>query len=419
MSRRFRIVVIYLTGQGLTQLLNLLVGFALLRWLNLDNYAQFSVAFGFQVTLSLLTDLGFSGTIVALVGTRGNEADILGAYIRSGRRFRNIMLLCLTPIASIFYIGIARQHHWSTTTSILLFLSVISSIYFTGMGSYYAAPLLIHGRLRTYYRIQTYSALFRILSSALLYLCGGLNAWTASWSNTITFSLIGFLNLRASRDLVRVPREPDPIYTKRMVRFVAPNLPGIIFYSFQGQISLFLISFFGHTQNIAEVSALGRLGQVFLVFSGFNTAVIEPYMARLPENKVAKNFVRIFAIASFLCCLVCLAAFIAPKIFLLLLGAKYKSLYRETGWLVLGSSLSYLTGVAYTMGGARRWVYWLTSWLTIGLILVTQLVFLLLFKINDTIHVIYFGVAAGAAHLLSILINSVYGYIKGPSVEIE
>ncbi len=122
-------LLVYLAGQGLVQFTNLLTGLLLLRWLAVDNYAQFIVAFTFQLTLGFLTDLGFSGTIVALVGPRGNDPAVIGSYIRSGRHIRNILLLCLTPIAAIFYVQIVRQHHWTTLrVSDRCFASIVASI---------------------------------------------------------------------------------------------------------------------------------------------------------------------------------------------------------------------------------------------------------------------------------------------------
>lgn len=416
--RRLRIVAVYTTGQGLAQLLNLLIGFLLLRWLNISNYAQFSVAFGFQVTMGLLTDLGFSGTIIALVGPRGDDPSVVGSYIRSGRRLRNLMMAWLTPVAAIAYIGIVRQHHWDARSSTLLFLSIVASIYFSGMVSYYAAPLLIHGRLTHFYRHQLAGAGMRIVLSAALYFAGGLNAWTTSWVNALGMLLIGWLNARESRPFITLPAHPDPAATRQMVHYVLPNLPSLIFFALQGQISLFLISFFGQTRSIAEVGALGRLGQIFLLLSGFNGVVIEPFMARLPKERVLRSFLIVLAAASAISAVICLAGFFEPRLFLLLLGARYASLQRETGWLVLASCIGYLVGVVWTMTAARRWIFWISSWVTIGLILTAQIVFLCLCRVDSTLHVIWFGVTTSAAYLVSVLFNSAYGFIRGPRIQI-
>lgn len=417
--RRFRMLLVYLTGQGIVQLLNLLTGLLLLRWLSVDNYAQFIVAFTFQVTLSLLTDLGFSGTIIALVGPRGGDSAVVGSYIRSGRHLRNVMTACLTPVAAIFYFGIVRQHHWAVSTSVLLFVSIVASIYFSGMVSYYGAPLLIHGRLSHYYRHQLAGAGLRIVVCGVLYLAGGLNAWTTSWVNAVGLLLIGWLNVRGSQPFISLPVHPDSAVTRQMIRYVMPMMPGIIFFGFQGQISLFLISFFGQTRSIAEVGALGRLGQIFILLSGFNGAVIEPFMARLPDHRVLRNYLLIAATAAAICVPICCVGFFEPKLLLLLLGPKYASLQRETGWLVLGSCMGYLVGVLWTMTAARRWIYWTTTWTSIGLILTAQILFLCRFRVDSTLNAILFGLTTNLAYLVATLFNSAYGFVHGPKIKIQ
>lgn len=417
-KRRLQILLVYLTGQGLVQLISLSIGLLLLRWLNVENYAQFVVAFSFQTTFGLLTDLGFSGTIIALVGPRGNDPDVVGTYIRSGRHLRNVMLLYLTPVAAIIYVYIAREHHWGVVSSVLLFVSIVVSIYINGVVSYYGAPLLIRGRLAHFYRHQLVGAAFRLGVSALLYMTGGLYAWTASWVNCMGFFLIGWLNAKESKPFATLPKRPDREATRKMIRYIMPTLPNLIFYALQGQISMFLISLFGQTRSIAEVGALGRLAQVFLLLGGFNSAVIEPYMARLPKERVLKSYLFVMAVAFAICAVLTTVGFTEPRLLLLLLGHRYASLQRETGWLVFGSCLAYAMGVAWTMTAARRWIYWTTTWVTIGTITVTQVVFLFICKVDTTAHVVYFGVATYAAHLASILFNSAYGYIRGPRIEI-
>lgn len=417
--RRSRVLLVYFTGQGLVQFTNLLTGLLLLRWLAVDNYAQFIVAFSFQVTLGFLTDLGFSGTIVALVGPRGNDPAVIGSYIRSGRHIRNVMLLCLTPVAALFYAQIVRQHHWATLTSVILFASIVASIYFSGMISYYGAPLLIHGWLSHYYRNQLAGSLFRILISGALYLSGSLTASTTSWANALGFLVIGWLNARESGRFVKLPAHPDPKTTRQMMQYVLPSLPSLIFFALQGQISLFLISFFGGTRNIAEVGALGRLGQLFLMLSGFNAAVIEPFMARLPKQRVLRSYLTIAAIASAVCVPICWLGFLHPQILLLVLGTKYSSLRRETGWLILSSCIAYLVGVLWTMTAARRWIYWTTTWVNVSLILATQIVFLCQFRVDTTLNAILFGLATNAAYLLAVLFNSAFGFVRGPKIKIH
>jgi O-antigen/teichoic acid export membrane protein len=204
-----------------------------------------------------------------------------------------------------------------------------------------------------------------------------------------------------------------------MVRYAMPNMPSLIFYALQGQISIYLISIFGNTQNIAEVGALGRLAQMFLILNSFNGTVIEPYMARLEKQKVARSFVLILAAALGICAVICTVGFLTPGILLWLLGPHYSSLRLETGWLLVGGCFTYLVGVVWYMTTARRWVYWSTSWITIALILVTQITYLSLVRIDSTMHAVLFTVASTSAHFLSTLINAAVGFVRGPRIKIE
>jgi hypothetical protein len=329
------------------------------------------------------------------------------------------MLLCLTPVAALFYVQIVRQHHWATLTSVILFASIVASIYFSGMISYYGAPLLIHGQLSHFYRNQLAGALFRLMICGALYLAGSLSASSTSWVNALGFLVIGWLNARESRRFIKLPARPDPKTTRQMMQYVLPSLPSLIFFALQGQISLFLISFFGRTRSIAEVGALGRLGQLFLLLSGFNAAVIQPFMARLPDKRVLRSYLTIILFALAICVPVCSIGFFDPKLPLLLLGPKYASLNQETGWLILSSCIGYLVGLLTLMNAARRWIYWTTSLTDIGVAIAAQILFLYRFKVDTTINAIFFGLATNAAYLAATLFNSAYGFINGPKIRID
>jgi len=418
LHRRARVVVVYLTGQGLVQIVTMLIGLLMLRWLAIAEYAQFSLAFSFQTTFSMLTDLGITATITALVGTRINDASVVGDYVRSGRHVRNMMLLVLSPVALISYIYIAHLHQWSFLASALLFLSIVVSVYASGMISCFTPPLLIHRQLSSYYRISLTSVLLRGAASAAMHFLHLLNAWVAAWINTAAILINGLMTKRKALAYVALPAITKPEITRQMFHYALPALPSAIFYALQGQISIFLISIFGNTRNIAEVGALGRLGQLFLLLAGFNQMVIEPFMARQPKHRVARNFLLILSVAVAICTVICLLGFMESRWILLLLGPNYSKLQHETGWLLLSSCLSYLIGVVWYMSTARRWIFWSTSWVTIGLIVVTQAAFLTLFRVDTTMHAIWFMTASTAAQLLAVLFNSVYGYIRGPRIKI-
>ena len=75
------------------------------------------------------------------------------------------------------------------------------------------------------------------------------------------------------------PENPeDKAEILRLTKHLAANA---VFYCVQGQITVFLISFFGRqATSVAEVGALGRLAMIFTVISNLLTNVFVPAFAR-------------------------------------------------------------------------------------------------------------------------------------------
>jgi O-antigen/teichoic acid export membrane protein len=397
----------------------MITGFLLLRWLSVEAYAQYSVAFGFQSTLSMLIDLGFSGSIIALVGERGSDKKVIGAYIRSAKYFRYRFFSILIPLAAIAFPLVTLKQNWHWTTQILLFVSIVGSIFFQGWVSFYSAPLLINQELKNFYQPQIVTAVGRISLCCMLYLVSILNSWTTAWLNSASIALNGFLYRKNGTLLLEEPKNSDPGINREMLRYLAPLIPGIIFTAFQGQISLLLITLFGHTQNIAEVAALGRLGQLFSIIGAFNGVIIEPYIAKINRQHLLPRYFQILAAAITLSIFLCGFAFIFPEPLLWVLGSKYQNLRIETGWMVAVSCIDYVGGVMWVMHSARKWVYWWHTTIYIMSLLLTQIVCVVFMPLNTTLNVIYFSLIMGLVMLVVHIIGGTYGFIRGSRKLVE
>ena len=79
------------------QALQLFTGLLLANWLSIEAYSEYGVALGFQNMLNILTDLGITGSIIALVGDRIHDRETIGRFTRAALSFRNVMLLTLGP----------------------------------------------------------------------------------------------------------------------------------------------------------------------------------------------------------------------------------------------------------------------------------------------------------------------------------
>src|SRR5438128_1107189 len=137
------------------------------------------------------------------------------------------------------------------------------------------------------------------------------------------------------------------------VVFIAPVLYAMlianaVFYCFQGQITVFLISFFARrAASVAEVGALGRLAMIFTVLTNLLINIFVPAFARCQEKRKLRYLYAAIAGGVILFSAVVLGgAALFPNQFLLVLGNRYTHLHRE---LLLMVGVAVITALSGTL----------------------------------------------------------------------
>jgi O-antigen/teichoic acid export membrane protein len=324
------------------------------------------------------------------------------------------MLVITLAVAAVAFPLVTWRQEWGAGTKLLLFSAIALAVMFQGW-MMYGSPLLVHRRLRSYYRPQIASAALRLACCLALYAAGLLSAWTAAWLGALAVGFVGLSYRRAARDCVREPAASDAEANRQMLRYLAPLMPGVVFSAMQGQLTVAIITVFGSTEKIAEVSALGRIAQLFLLLSAFNAVLLEPYVARLPAVLLRRRYAQILGAAVLLAVVIGAAGFAFPGPLLWLLGPKYVGLERETSWMVLTACISYVSGVMWTMHAARRWVFWWGTVAYIVALLVVQIACALTLDLSQTMPVIWFGTVTALAASGVHSATGIYGLCRKPA----
>lgn len=417
--RRRRIVQIltsFFLGQGAAQGISLLAGLFLVHTLSVEAYAQFGLATGFQSLFSVLMDFGFASTIIPMVGEQRDDLALIGRYVRSAKHMRDLAFWTIAPVTVVAFLFIMHKQHWSLTIQLLLLGSVLLALYSGGKVSYYSAPLFIFGRLREYYGPQIVLGAGRLLAYVGLEFVGGLNAWTAAALSALNITVNGSWLGKKSRPYLKWPEKEDPATDRELIHYILPAAPAMIFAAFQSQITLFLVSIFGRSVDIAQVAALGRIGQLFSVLMTFNMIVVEPYIARLSRERLLSTYLKFLLLASAASTPVVLVAFSWPRAYLWLLGSKYEILGGLLGWVVFASCLNYIAGLMWIMNRARKWIFWSGSALEVCLLLVLQTAYIICIGVKTTRQAIFLTFAMSFCYLIAHGYVSVYGFIKGPRI---
>ena len=408
----------FFVGQAALQVVSLLIGLFLVRSLSVRAYAQFGLALGFQATASILMDLGFASTIVPLVGDRGSDRALVGRYVRGAKSLRDRSFLILSPFVALTFVVITHKQGWGWPIQLGLLASVLLALYSSSAASYYAVPLFLYRRLREFYLLQTASGAGRLVVYLVLNAIGALNSITAAGAAALNATLNGFLLKRKGGTSIDWPEQDDPGIRKEIIQYILPALPAILLGAFHGQVALFLISIFGSTVNIAQVAALGRLGQIYYMLMTFNVVVVEPYVAKLQRHRLLPNYLRLIAAACLGGAVLVTFTFAFPEIFLWVIGPRYADLRGLIGWVVLTACINYVAGLIWIMNRSRKWLFWRGSIAEISLLATVQIGYLLIFGVRTTRAAVMFNLASSFCYVIAHSYVAIHGFTKGARGEV-
>ena len=409
-AKWFRVITAFVVGQSLVQLLQVASGILLFHWLSVEEYAQYTIAFAFQISAGLLVEVGLSGTIIALVGKNIDDKKIVGSYINAAESYSNKLFKYVSIACIIIFPILTFRQNWPIHTIIILLISIIISLYFSGWFSFYAPPLRMHQKIKVLYSLQVKSGVIRLGLLSIMYVASILNSGLASLVGSIHTFINGYWVKKASREFIDEKSEATKKAKEEMITLVKPILPIIIFTAFHGQIMVLISSIFGGSNEIAEIGVLSRIGQLYTVFSMAGGVLIVPYIAKLQAQQLLKSFIWIIlAIISFFAMII-LVGYIYPEPFLLILGPKYGHLKFEIVLLLISSGLA-LTGILiWEMNQARKWMYGFDSMLTIGGTIALQILCIYIFNLSHIADILISSIITNAFTVLIRLSSTFYGF---------
>jgi hypothetical protein len=84
------------------------------------------------------------------------------------------------------------------------------------------------------------------------------------------------------------------------------------------------------------------------------------------------------------------------------------------GWILLSSSLAYLTNVLFSMHSARKWIFTWGVWAYIVSVLFSQCIMLFFMDLSTTYSVVLFGIYSSAASFLVQVVWGFYAFSREP-----
>jgi O-antigen/teichoic acid export membrane protein len=396
---RARIIGNFAAVQAVVQVIGFLSGILLIRWMSQPEYAYFTIANSMQATINLLADIGISVGLVSIGGRvwqdrhRFGELIVTGLHVR--RKLGAAAILIVTPIMCSML--------WKNGAP-LLYTAILAVIVVAGLLLQFSVGVLsVVPRLRAdVTRIQIIDFTGAVVRLALFvaFAFWILNAGIAVAVASAVFLLQYLMLRRYVNAVVDLGAHENPQDRQEIMRLTKHLAANAVFYCFQGQITIFLISFFARqVSSVAEVGALGRLAMIFAVLSNLLTNVFVPEFARCQSaRKLRWLFLAIVGGVAAFSLAVVAGAVLLPNQFLFVLGHKYAHLHRELFLMVAGSVIAALTGTFWALNASKAWIH--GAWLYIPLTLGTQLALIPFTDFSSVAGVLNFNLLSAVPNLL-------------------
>ena len=403
---RARIVGNFALVQAGVQVIGFLSGILLVRWLSQREYAYFTIANTMQGTINLLADIGISVGLVSIGGRVWHDRHRFGELINTGlavrRRLGALAIVVVTPI---MYFMLVKNGASNLYSAVLIVAVLVGLVIQLSIGVLSVVPRLRSdiGRIQI---IDVTGAIVRLLLlAALLFI--SLNAGVAVAVASAVFLLQYAMLRHYVTGVVDLSAPANPEDRHEIIRLTRHLAANAVFYCLQGQITIFLISFFAHRVSaVAEVGALGRLAMIFTVLSNLLANVFVPAFARCQSRrKLRWLYAAILGgVVAFSLVVVGFAA-IFPEQFLFVLGSKYAHLRYELLLMVGGAVVGSLTGTFWALNASKAWVA--GAWLYIPLTLATQIALIPYTNFSSVTGVLMFNLLSAVPNLL---LNAVLSY---------
>ncbi|MCM8775345.1 MAG: hypothetical protein NC930_03205 [Candidatus Omnitrophica bacterium] len=388
----------FLAGQGLAQLINLVTGFLILRFLSLEEYAFYLIANVLLTIGNIGSDMGLSQALITFGSQVKDDSYKLGTIFKTAQKYRRQLYFFMSILVVVLMPLMTGRHHWSLNYVSLCICIVLLSNWFQQGINLRGSVLYIHQDTKGLTYSSGGGAILRLVM--VLAVCP---AWPYA-INVLIINLLGFgmtnaiLNGKCRpymQEVVTPSLEQEAVLKK----FIRPLIAHNIFYMFQGQISIFLLSIFGYVASIAQVGALSRLGQILSLILLLNPFFIHPYFARIQDKKTyIEKGLQVILFLSFISALVLISSLAFPQWWLIILGENYKNFTAELPVALVCSLISLFDAVIFTMRIAQGYTRG-QSW-TIAVGIGIQILFLAGHGVKDTLDGLIFNSLIAASMLI-------------------
>jgi O-antigen/teichoic acid export membrane protein len=346
----------FLFSQTFVQGVAAATGLLGLWYLNKTEFAQLSLCLSVLTLFSSLTDMGSGSAINSIGGPMVHDRDRhrFGIFIATVSEVRLVLLIVTFPILALWSATLLLNNGATLLEAATLTIATLIAVVTLLATSTLRAAGLLMGNHKTIQKYDLIAATMKIACSALT-----IFLWPTALGMMLALALSGLLNyllLKKRFAFITHDALPTAEYRGKIWNVVRSLSPNSIFFAVQGQLGLYIISFLGPTDRVADLGALGRFGIVAAIFGSVLQSLVAPRLARVaPAENITFKYVLISGLSLGAALSLAALALVAPDIVLLILGEQYSHLSAECFLALSSVGLTMFAAALLTMNLARGW----------------------------------------------------------------
>jgi hypothetical protein len=398
--------------QGLVQAFTALAGLLIVRGLSKPEYALFAIANSMQGTCNLLADVGIGIGVRSIGGRVWSDPARFGQLLNTTLGLRRKFAVCSLSICLPIAVWMLWRNGAGLPVTIGLCMVLVASVIPLLGVTAWSTSAQLHGEYRRMQKLDLGNAVMRCAMIGLLALTR-LNAILASLVGAVGNWVQMIFLRRWAREKIVADAPANAEDRRELMRLSLKSLPNAIFFCFQGQVTLLILTLFGNRTGIANIAALGRISLLFSVVTVIFSNVLAPRFARCQEAaRLPKLYLAL--VAGILCVTtpLVLLAWLFPQPFLWLLGAKYSYLKQECGWVVAAGCIGQIAGTMWGLNCAKAWIRY-QAVIFIPVILAAQALTALCLDLRQFHNVLVFNVVTAASVIPIYALDAWWGMRKG------
>ncbi|NML63655.1 polysaccharide biosynthesis protein [Hymenobacter sp. RP-2-7] len=403
-----KLIVITGGSQVVIQLASLICGILIIRLLSTQEYALYTLANTMLGTMIMLADNGISSGVMAEAGKVWLNKEKSGIVLATGLRLRNKFAIYTLIITLPILGSLLIKNNATWIGMILITLSIIPAFFAALSDNLLEIAPKLHQDINSLQKNQIEVSILRLILNTVLILIFPFT-FIALIANGIPRIYGNYKLKKISSKFIDSNNSIDYAIEREVMKAVKRTLPIVIYHCLSGQISIWLISLFGTTSNIAQYGALGRLSVIFSIFSTLFSTLVVPRFSRMEitTKVLLKRFSLIQLSTTILSLIILFCIWLLSNQMLWILGNKYKSLNTELILMSINGCLGFMTGISSQLIISRGW--FMKPYYLMGLNFFSSIIFITVFHNASLISILYFNIILS---LLTYLLNTMFGFFQ-------